>query len=195
VGADVTNYFFSLEGIAGSEAAMEQRELATQRLILRRWRDKDHGPFAAICADPDVMEFIGNGSVRTPEQASDLINFAEKTWDEDGFGLFAVELRDTGELIGFSGLAHPNFMPELLPSVEIGWRFGKAHWGKGYATEAAKEALAFANGLHCIRDIVSICQIGNIASVRIMEKIGLEFDHSSVDPTCDREVFVYRLQR
>lgn len=174
---------------------MGRQELATERLILRRWRDEDHGPFAAICADPDVMEFIGDGSVRTPEQASALINYAEKAWDKDGFGLFAVELRDNGELIGFSGLARPNFMPELLPSVEIGWRLGKAHWGKGYATEAAEEVLTFATSLRSIHEIVSICQLGNAASVRIMEKIGLKFDRRSFDPTCDREVFVYRLPR
>lgn len=174
---------------------MGQREFATERLILRRWRGEDHSPFAAICADPYVMAFIGDGSTRTPEQASGLIDSAERAWDENGYGLFAVELRDMGELIGFAGLARPNFMPELLPSVEIGWRFGKAYWGKGYATEAAKEALEFATRLPSIEEIVSICQLGNVASVRIMEKIGLKFDRRSIDPTSDREVVVYRLPR
>jgi RimJ/RimL family protein N-acetyltransferase len=172
---------------------MERQKLQTERLVLRRWRSEDHSPFAAICADPDVMAFIGDGSVRTPEQASGLIDHAEKAWDENGYGLFAVELRDTGELIGFTGLAHPYFMPELLPSVEIGWRLGKAHWGMGYATEAAKEALAFAIRLPTIEEIVSICQIDNVASVRVMEKIGLKLDRHGIDPTCRRDVMVYRL--
>ncbi len=169
--------------------------LETERLVLRRWRREDHRPFAAICADPDVMEFVGNGSTLTARQASGLIGRFEKAWDEHGYGLFAVELRGTNQLIGFTGLARPGFMPELLPSVEIGWRFGKAHWGKGYATEAAAEALAFAIRSPAIGEIVSICQPGNVASTRIMRKIGLEFDRRGTDPTCNREVVVYRLPR
>lgn len=174
---------------------MNQQELVTERLILWRWRDDDHRPFADICADPDVMAYIGDVSVRTPEQASTLIAYAENFWAENGFGLFAVERRDTGELIGFTGLLRSDFMPELLPSAEIGWRLGKSHWGKGCATEAAKAALASALRLPCIDQVVSVCQIGNTASVRIMEKIGLEFDRRSIDPTCDRDVLVYRLPR
>lgn len=170
-----------------------QQKLETERLILRRWRGEDHSRFAAICADPDVMAFIGNGSTQTPEQASELIDRAEKSWTENGYGLFAVELRVTGELIGFAGLAQPNFMAELLPAVEIGWRLGKTHWGQGYATEAAKEALAFAIRSPSVGQIVSICQMNNVASVRVMEKIDLTFDRRSVDPTCGRDVVVYRL--
>lgn len=174
---------------------MERQKLETERLVLRRWRSEDHRPFATICADPDVMAFIGDGSAQTPEQASSLIDYAEQAWDKNGYGLFAVELLETGELIGFAGLAQPNFMPELLPSVEIGWRLGKAHWGMGYATEAAKEALAFAIRVRSIEEIVSICQTDNVASVRVMEKIGLNFDRRSIDPTCGREVVVYRLSK
>ncbi len=172
---------------------MERQRIQTERLVLRRWRSEDHSPFAAICADPEVMAFIGDGSTQTAEQASGLVEHAEKNWAENGYGLFAVELLETGELIGFAGLAQPNFMPELLPSVEIGWRLGKAHWGMGYATEAAEAALAFANRSPSIEEIVSVCQLGNVASVRVMEKIGLKFDCHSLDPTCGREVLVYRL--
>lgn len=172
---------------------MGKQQLQTERLLLRRWRSEDHNPFAAICADADVMTYVGDGSLRTSEEASGFIDYVEKVWDENGYGLFAVELLETGDLIGFAGLTHPNFMPELLPSVEIGWRLGKAHWGAGYATEAANAALAFAIRLPSIEEIVSICQIGNAASVRVMEKIGLKFDHRSIDLTCEREVLVYRL--
>lgn len=174
---------------------MEQQPLKTNRLNLRRWRKEDHGPFAAICADPEVMQFIGDGSTRTAEQASRGIAHFENEWEEKGYGLFAVELRETNELIGFTGLTHPDFMPELLSSVEIGWRFGKRHWGKGYATEAAVEALAFGIRTPAIVEIVSICQLGHIASTRIMQKIGLKFDRRMIDPTCNRKVEVYRLQR
>lgn len=174
---------------------MGPQQLETDRLILRRWQSEDHEPFAAICADPEVMQFIGNGSTRTAEQASRGIAHFEKEWDERGYGLFAVELRETKELIGFTGLTRPDFIPELLPSAEIGWRLGKAHWGKGYASEAAVEALTFGVRAPTIEEIVSICQLGNGASTRIMQKIGLTFDRRTTDPTCDREVEVYRLPR
>lgn len=174
---------------------MEDRQLETERLRLRRWRNDDHNSFAAICADPDVMRFIGDGSTRTAEEASCAIAHFEKEWDERGFGMFAVELRRTEEFIGFTGLSRPDFMPELLPSVEIGWRLGKAHWSKGYATEAACTALAFGASVLANEKVVSICQVGNNASTRIMEKIGLKFDRRSIDPTCGREVEVYQLQK
>ncbi|WFL77754.1 GNAT family N-acetyltransferase [Altererythrobacter arenosus] len=174
---------------------MTQHYLETERLILRRWRSEDVAPFAAICADPDVMEFIGDGSTRTAGETVSLVAKLERFWEARNYGLFAIELRETNEFLGFAGLSDPDFMPELLPSVEIGWRLGKAHWGKGYATEAATAALAFAIESPDIEEIVSICQVGNGASTSIMKKIGLEFDRRSLDPTCDREVFVYRLPR
>jgi RimJ/RimL family protein N-acetyltransferase len=174
---------------------MEDRPLETQRLNLRRWRSEDQKPFAAICADPDVMRFIGDGSTRTADQAARAIDLFEKEWEERGYGLFAVELRLTGEFIGFTGFSRPDFLPELLPSVEIGWRFGKAHWGRGYATEAARAALAVGPRAFADEEIVSICQVGNGASIRIMEKLGLNFDRRTIDPTCGCEVEVYRLSR
>jgi RimJ/RimL family protein N-acetyltransferase len=139
------------------------------------------------------MQYIGDGSVRSEEQASQAIDRFEAEWDERGFGLFALELKDGGAFIGFTGLSQPDFMPELLPAVEIGWRLAPTHWGMGYATEAARAALDFGIRLPNAPDIVSVCQAGNDASARIMQKIGLAFDRRSVDPTCGREVTVYRL--
>ncbi len=167
--------------------------LETNRLVLRRWRNSDHKPFAALCADADVMRFIGDGSVRTAEQAGQAIARFELEWEERGFGLFAVELRQTSEFIGFTGFSRPTFMPELLPSVEIGWRFARAHWKQGYATEAARIALAHRPDALASETILSVCQVGNNASSRIMKKIGLDFDRLSIDPTCNREVEIYRL--
>lgn len=172
---------------------MTQPIRKTERLTLRRWRDADHAPFAEICADRDVMRFIGDGSTRSAEQASRAIDTFERGWDTNGFGLFAVELNDSGEFIGFAGLASPTFLPEILPSVEIGWRLGKRHWGAGYASEAAREVVAFGVGDLGLADIVSICQLGNHASRRIMQKIGMLFDRQTVDPSCGRAVEVYRL--
>jgi RimJ/RimL family protein N-acetyltransferase len=108
------------------------------------------------------------------------------------YGLFAVEERETTQLIGFTGLSYPDFLPELLPSVEIGWRLARQSWGIGYASEAAAAALSFGVNELGLHDIVSIYQIGNGASVRIMQKIGMEFDRRTTDPRCKREVEVYR---
>jgi RimJ/RimL family protein N-acetyltransferase len=174
---------------------MENPYLKTKRLTLRRWRGQDRAPFAALCADPEVMRFIGDGSTRTAEQASRQIDHFEREWEERGFGLFAIELNETGAFIGFTGLCRPDFLPEVLPSIEIGWRFARSYWGNGYATEAATQALSFGVTRLGTTDIVSICQTGNGASERIMQKLGMTFYRHSVDPTCNREVEIYRLPK
>ncbi|HBM57633.1 MAG TPA: GNAT family N-acetyltransferase, partial [Citreicella sp.] len=122
---------------------MTRPEIETARLRLRGWRPEDHAPFAALCADPDVMRHIGSGATRRPEEAARAIRSFERGWTTRGYGLFAVADKRSGGLIGFAGLSSPQFLPEILPSVEIGWRFAKASWGRGYATEAASAALAF----------------------------------------------------
>ncbi|NMM45788.1 GNAT family N-acetyltransferase [Rhodospirillaceae bacterium KN72] len=172
---------------------MARHAVETDRLLLRRWLDKDYAPFAEICADPAVMRYIGNGSTRTAEQASKAIIKFETEWAEKGYGLFAVEQKQTGEFIGFTGFSWPGFLPEVLPSVEIGWRFSKHCWGNGYASEAASAALSYGTSALHLTDIVSIYQIGNAASERIMQKLGMVFDCKTVDPTCGRDVAVYRL--
>ena len=172
---------------------MLQHTINTERLVLRGWKPDDHAPFAAMCADPEVMRFIGNGKTRTAEDAARYIASFEREWSERGFGLFAVESKQTSDLIGFTGLSLPDFLPEVLPSVEIGWRFSKPSWGKGFASEAAAAALSFGVNELGITDIVSIYQIENGASARIMQKLGMKFDRRKIDPTCEREVEVYRL--
>ena len=103
----------------------------------------DLDAYAALCADPEVMQYIGDGSTRTRSQCAEQLRSFEQTWDERGFGLFAMELASTGDLIGFAGLALPAFLPEIMPAVEIGWRLARRYWQQGYATEAAQAVLAF----------------------------------------------------
>lgn len=172
---------------------MMPQEIHTERLVLRRWKPKDHAPFAALCADPEVMRYIGNGETRSADDAARYIAAFEDAWNARGYGLFALETRQTDEFIGFTGLSLPTFLPEVLPSVEIGWRLSKAHWGHGYASEAASAALSFGVSQLGLMDIVSICQIGNRASARIMQKLGMRFDRRTVDPSCERAVDIYRL--
>ncbi len=95
----------------------EWPRIETERLVLRRWDlPGDLTAYAAICADPEVMRYIGDGRVATPEETAEQLEQFERTWDERGFGLFAIELRATGELIGNTGLTDPDFLPEILPA-------------------------------------------------------------------------------
>ena len=161
--------------------------------MLRRWRSDDVEPFAAMCCDPEVMRYIGSGATRPIEQAAASILAFERAWEEKRYGLFAVELRASNQLIGFTGLAEPTFLPEIMPAVEVGWRFARQSWGNGYATEAARAVLDFGLVELGLPEIVSIHQVGNDASGRIMQKLGMRFDRETIDQTCGRLVHVYRM--
>jgi len=171
---------------------MSNPVITTRRLLLRRWRDEDIEPFAAMCSDPEVMRYIGSGATRTREQAAAAIQAFETAWEETGHGLFAVELLGSDRLIGFTGLAEPSFLPEIMPTVEVGWRLARQAWGNGYATEAARAALEFGLVTLGIPEIVSIYQVDNHASARIMQKLGMRFDRETLDQSCGRLVRVYR---
>lgn len=167
--------------------------LETSRLVLRRWGGKDIVPMAEINADPEVMRWIGGGTTRTEEQTTRAIEHLEEEWNTLGYGLFAVEVKESGELAGFVGLSVPTFLPEVMPAVEIGWRLGRSFWGKGIATEAAREALRFGFEDCGLAEILSICQVGNDASERIMQKLGMHLERETIDPTCGRPVRVYAI--
>ncbi|MFB6710107.1 GNAT family N-acetyltransferase [Streptomyces sp. NPDC056333] len=167
--------------------------LATPRLLLRRWREEDVAPLAAVNADPEVMHWIGDGSVRDDQQTRSGIEAMEHEWEAQGFGLFAVEIRSTRELAGFTGLSIPDFLPEVLPAVEVGWRLGRGHWGQGLATEAAAAAVRFGFEDRGLERLVSIAQVGHAASERIMVKLGMHPFGETVDPSCGRRVRVFGL--
>lgn len=159
-------------------------ELRTDRLRLRRWLPADRVPFAALNADPRVIEFLPGPL--SHEQSDALIARIEAHFDEHGFGLWAVEVCDTATLAGFVGLFVPSFEAHFTPCVEIGWRLAPAHWGQGYATEAAQAALAFGFNVARLEEIVSFTVPGNVRSRRVMERIGMthnpadDFDHPSL---------------
>ncbi|GAA0584637.1 GNAT family N-acetyltransferase [Paractinoplanes ferrugineus] len=169
--------------------------IETDRLRLRRWRDDDLDALAAINADPEVMRYILDGAVRDRAQSADSLARMMRDWDERGFGLFAVERRDTGALLGWAGLAVPEFLPEVLPAVEIGWRLARPAWGRGYATEAAAAALRFAFEEHGLDRVISIRHVDNERSRRVMEKLGLTHEFDTVVPGHDQPVAVHALTR
>ncbi len=167
--------------------------LVTPRTILRRWEDDDLDAFAKVTAQPEVMRWIGDGRTLDREGTAERLAAFRRHWDEHGFGLFALVLRQTGELAGFTGLAVPTFLPEVLPAVEIGWRLGQEHWGQGLATEAARAVVDHARDEVGLKRLVSIHQVGNDASARVMIKIGMHLERETITPANGRPVRVYAL--
>jgi RimJ/RimL family protein N-acetyltransferase len=169
--------------------------LRTHRLVLRRWRDTDVEPMAAINADADVMRWIGAGATRDLEQTRSGIEAIERQWNASGYGLFAIEIAATGELAGFTGLAVPYFLPEVMPAVEIAWRLGRPHWGQGIATEASAAALGYGLVDRGLDRIIAVVQIGNDASERIMIKLGMHVERQTIDPASGHALRVYEISR
>jgi RimJ/RimL family protein N-acetyltransferase len=134
-------------------------ELHTPRLLLRRWRTEDCAPFAALNADPLVMEHFP--ALLTREESDRMVERIEDHFQEHGFGLWAVELPGIAPFIGFVGLAIPRFEASFTPCVEIGWRLVATYWGHGYATEAAKAAAAFGFEHLRLSEILSFTAVAN----------------------------------
>ena len=153
-------------------------------MLLRRWRDSDRAPFAAMGADPAVMEYFP--ALLSRAQSDAMIDALEAHFDARGFGLWALELAQTGEFLGFTGLAVPRFEAHFMPAVEIGWRLARPAWGHGYATEAARRALRFAFEEAGLAEVVSFTTVANLRSRAVMERIGMtrdpdgDFDHPRV---------------
>jgi RimJ/RimL family protein N-acetyltransferase len=161
-------------------------QLATTRLILRPWQDRDRAPFATMNADPAVMTYFA--ASMTPEESNAAIDRYLFQLDRDGFTMFAAEHRETGDLAGVIGMqTMRDIVPHLpQPAVEIGWRLALEHQNKGLATEGAQTIIDHAfTELH-LHEVVAITAEGNAASRRVMEKLGmthrpeLAFDHPRV---------------
>ena len=153
-------------------------ELRTARLRLRRWRDEDRAPFAAISADPVVMEHFPATLTRAESDA--FVDRIEAHFDEHGYGLWALEA--DGAFVGFTGLLWQTYEAAFTPALEVAWRLARSAWGNGYATEAATAALA--HGLDQVDTVISTTALTNLRSQRVMQRLGmrreLEFDHPRV---------------
>jgi RimJ/RimL family protein N-acetyltransferase len=158
-------------------------QLETPRLILRPARDSDRAPYAAMNADPAVMTYFASTMTREESDAS-LARF-QAAYDRDGFGFLTAELRATGAFAGIIGAqTMRDEVPNLpQPAVEIGWRLPRALHGQGLATEGARATVDFAFSTLNLPEVVAVTALGNQASRRVMEKLGmthrpdLEFDH------------------
>jgi RimJ/RimL family protein N-acetyltransferase len=134
--------------------------LRTARLLLRPWRDEDVEAFAAMFADPAVMEFLMPSTDRAAIDA--IVGRVRAHFDRHGFGWWAAELEETGAFIGFIGLSHIPFEAHFTPAVEVGWRLASAYWGQGYATEGACAALEAGFTRLGLSEIVSITVPANL---------------------------------
>ncbi|MEU9397573.1 GNAT family N-acetyltransferase [Streptomyces sp. NPDC048324] len=168
-------------------------EIRTPRLLLRSWNEDDLVPMADINADPRVMRWIDDGSVRDLDDTAAAIERWEEEWDEEGFGLFAVELLASGELIGFTGLSVPEFLPEVMPAVAISWRLGSQFWDQGYASEAAHATLEFALQDRGLDRVISISRVGDNASENIIRKLGMVPERETVHPVYGYPLRVYAI--
>ncbi|MFI6530974.1 GNAT family N-acetyltransferase [Nonomuraea sp. NPDC050547] len=174
--------------------------METERLIMRRWREEDREPFAAMNADPEVMEHFPARLTRA--QSDMMIDRMEMGFARDGYGLWALEVRESGEFVGFTGLIYWDFPAHFTPAVEIGWRLTRSAWGHGYATEAAGAALARGFGELNLKEIVSMTAVRNVRSRAVMERLGMtrdpadDFDHPNVPEGSPlRRTVLYRLSR
>jgi RimJ/RimL family protein N-acetyltransferase len=175
-------------------------ELRTERLLLRQWRDEDLVPFAALNADPETMRFFPAPPSR--EESDALAERERRQIEDEGWGLWAVEVEGGASFIGFVGLARPSFEEHFTPAVEVGWRLAREHWGCGYATEAGRAALAYGFEALGLAEIVSFTSRLNRPSWRVMERLGMshdpadDFDHPRVpDGHPLRPHVLYRLSR
>ena len=148
--------------------------IITARLQLRQWRKTDLPKFAALNADPEVMEFMTTTLSRSESDA-----LAARIRDEiasSGWGVWAVEILGGAPFIGFVGLSQPEFEAHFTPCTEVGWRLAREHWGHGYATEAAMAARAFAFHQLNLPEIVSFTSVANVRSRRVMARLEMEHD-------------------
>ena len=173
-------------------------ELTTERLILRGWRESDLAPWAAMNADPEVRRFLG--PLQTTEQSAAWALSFQDDLERQGFGFWALEVRASGEFIGFTGL---NVLDEELPitGIDIAWRLARAAWGHGYATEAAGVAMAYGFDTMGLPELLAVTAEQNVCSRAVMERLGMTHDPASDyedadidDPTLRNQVVYRRLR-
>ncbi|NPV19440.1 GNAT family N-acetyltransferase [Bradyrhizobium aeschynomenes] len=174
--------------------------IGSQRLILREWRDEDRAPFAAMSADPAVMQFLR--ALPTRQACDQWIDFQIAHQAEHGFGFWVVETRASGAFLGAVGLFRVFFDASFTPAVEIGWRLARHAWGQGIASEAARAALDFGFNTLGLDEIIAYAAPANQASQNVMRKLGMirdeasDFDHPRVEADSPlRRQVMYRLSR
>jgi len=173
--------------------------LQSSRLLLRQWRDEDREPFASMNRDPHVMEYFPR--LYSRQESDDFVSDNIKRISNDGWGAWAVEVIGQHAFVGYVGFAYPAAWHPCAGSIEIGWRLSHAHWGLGYATEAATLALNTGFDALGFNEVISFTSSCNLPSIAVMKKIGLikdehGFEHPRIETSsrlCSH--VIYRLNR
>jgi ribosomal-protein-alanine N-acetyltransferase len=151
--------------------------LETKRLLLREFVLDDLPEFFGLVSDPDVTRYTGDGCKTLEEARQGLIERPLRDYRVHGFGRRAVVFRPTGKVIGFAGLKYLDDSGE----VDLGYRFFKEFWGQGLATEASRAVLDYGITVLTLQRIVATADIANKASLRVLERIGMRFEKTTMD--------------
>jgi RimJ/RimL family protein N-acetyltransferase len=155
--------------------------LTTERLVLRPLAHDDLEALVVLHAIPEFWWYpLQRGQTRAETEA--FLARRLNGWRDNGYDIWAAVLRETGALVGWAGLSEPTFLPEILPAVEVGWRFDPAVWGRGLATEAGAAGLRFGFETLGLDRIVSVYEPANVRSGRVMERLGVTFDRDTIHP-------------
>ncbi|QOD12248.1 GNAT family N-acetyltransferase [Psychrobacter sp. 28M-43] len=159
--------------------------IETERLYLRQWQASDFAPFAEMNANPEVMAYFPK--LLTTSMSNTIAKKCQSLIDDNGWGFWAVSLKETDTFIGMVGLNNANADMPFSPAVEIAWRLDNDYWGLGYATEAARASLNFAFVELGIEEVVSFTAVINKRSQLVMERLGMtntqeNFYHPMLDP-------------
>lgn len=164
--------------------------LETSRLQLRDWQETDLEPFRRLNADEQVMRYFPKSL--SPEETDVFYQSILSEFKECGFGLYAVEVKENQEFIGFIGFHKATFDADFTPCIEIGWRLKQEAWGKGYATEGAAACLQYGFDELGFRDIYSFTADVNQPSINVMKKIGLRFMKTFNHPKVEKDSPLYK---
>ena len=163
--------------------------LETPRLLLRMFRESDLDAYAQMCGDPEVMRYLNDGEPLSREDAWRHMAMVVGHWSLRGFGLWAVELKETGAMIGRIGC----YRPEGWPELEVGWALRRHYWGRGYATEGARASLRFAFTQLKADHVVSIIHPLNTASIALAKSLGESLERESI--VSATKVVIYGISR
>jgi len=177
---------------------MNKEGYETKRLRIRPWQETDQSPFVRMNQDPKVMRYFPD--LYSEERSLKLIDILENHRQQHGFTLWALERKDSGAFIGFTGFVRVHFEAHFTPAVEIAWRLSCENWGMGYATEAARLCLTLAFRDFGLKELVSMTTPANTPSIKVMERLGMtcdpddDFEHPNVEIASEfKRHILYRL--
>ena len=159
---------------------MDTTYIKTDRLILRSWKMSDRDVFAEMNSNDNVMKYFPKPL--SIEESNGFVDSINSEFEETGFGLYAVEIKETSEFIGYVGFHRFTFDVPFSPGWEIGWRISDKFWNKGYATEAAMACIKYAHEKKLCSRLYSFTAVPNIASENVMKRIGMTFDGLFMHP-------------